>query len=275
MDIEQLRKIINESRNYSDVLRRLDLVTTNGNYETLKKVIKEFNIDITHFTRKLKSKSYNGFKKPLEEILKDGVHYDSSKLRKRLLQNSIKKHSCENCHRDKWLDNPIPLQLHHINGKRDDNRIENIQLLCPNCHVLTENYGSKNMSVSKKERKHPLGDVLKRKPYKDKEELLTWFKFSYTYLEVSENHNVPISTLRGWVKKEGLQNEINDLLKKTRLNNNEFELLKQSLLEKKSFYGAGKVLNLSDNGVRKRCKKYNIPTNKKDLLMWLNENTLV
>ena len=49
------------------------------------------------------------------------------------------------------MDKPIPLELHHINGVHSDNRIENLQLLCPNCHALTDNYRCKNIGMSAQE----------------------------------------------------------------------------------------------------------------------------
>ena len=54
---------------------------------------------------------------------------------------------CVKCNLTKWLDSDIPLELHHINGDKFDNRIENLQLLCPNCHSFTDNYRAKNMSA--------------------------------------------------------------------------------------------------------------------------------
>ncbi|MBK6998271.1 MAG: HNH endonuclease [Lewinellaceae bacterium] len=54
-------------------------------------------------------------------------------------------HRCENCDLTEWLASPIPLELHHKDGNRYNNAIENLLLLCPNCHALTDNYRAKNI----------------------------------------------------------------------------------------------------------------------------------
>ena len=83
--------------------------------------------------------------KSLKEILKEDSTYQSYKLAKRLITEGIKELKCEYCNLSKWQNKPIPLELHHINGIHSDNRLENLQLLCPNCHALTDSYRGKNI----------------------------------------------------------------------------------------------------------------------------------
>jgi transposase-like protein len=64
----------------------------------------------------------------------------SSKLKDKLIKEGIKENKCESCGITEWMGKPITLQLHHINGNHSDNRLENLQILCPNCHSLTDNY---------------------------------------------------------------------------------------------------------------------------------------
>lgn len=82
---------------------------------------------------------------PLEDILA-GLHpqYQSNKLRLRLLEEAIFPHKCNNCELTEWLGNPIPLELEHIDGNSSNNKLENLELLCPNCHSLTDTYRGKN-----------------------------------------------------------------------------------------------------------------------------------
>lgn len=79
---------------------------------------------------------------------------------------SIRGHICENCNLTLWLGEPIPLQLHHINGKEAGNMPENLQLLCPNCHSLTPNYVGKHKLKFSLE-KDLLQELLIKFTYKD------------------------------------------------------------------------------------------------------------
>ena len=79
----------------------------------------------------------------LEYLKQDNVK--APVLRKKLIQDGIKKEKCESCGLDKWMERKIPLELHHKDGDRFNNKLENLQILCCNCHALTENYGVKNI----------------------------------------------------------------------------------------------------------------------------------
>lgn len=73
----------------------------------------------------------------LEELLVLGSVFQSYKLKKRLFEAGLKKKKCEECGWSKSsVDGRIPLELDHINGVSHDNRLENLRILCPNCHSL-------------------------------------------------------------------------------------------------------------------------------------------
>ena len=78
--------------------------------------------------------------KPIEKYLNNEIPITSYKLKKRLLKEGLKKQKCEICNLSEWNDSIIPLELHHINGNNKDNSLSNLQMLCPNCHALTDNY---------------------------------------------------------------------------------------------------------------------------------------
>lgn len=81
---------------------------------------------------------------PLEEILIENSSYQTNKLRKRLLKEGIKQHKCETCKNTEWNEKPIPLELSHKNGNNSDHRLENLEMICPNCHAQTDSYRGKN-----------------------------------------------------------------------------------------------------------------------------------
>jgi hypothetical protein len=84
---------------------------------------------------------------PLEELLVS-VPRSRNNIKQRLIAAGIKRNRCEDCGLDRWRSSPLSLSLHHVNGDRHDNRLENLRLLCPNCHSQTPNFGSKNKRLA-------------------------------------------------------------------------------------------------------------------------------
>lgn len=86
-------------------------------------------------------------KKPMtqEKYLKTSKDIQSNKIRKKLLAEGYKEYRCERCGNTKWLDKPIPQELHHKDGDKKNNAMENFELLCPNCHAFTDSYKGKNI----------------------------------------------------------------------------------------------------------------------------------
>lgn len=137
---EELRQATRLSTSYRQTLKKLGLVEAGGNYDQIKKYVAELKIDITHFKGKGWSKGLRGVGKPfwsMEEILVKNSTYQSFKLKNRLFKEGLKERMCEMCGWAKHtVDGYLPLELDHINGDRHDNRLENLRVLCPNCHSL-------------------------------------------------------------------------------------------------------------------------------------------
>ena len=81
---------------------------------------------------------------PLEELLAADTPRSRNNVKQRLIAAGLKRNRCEECGISRWRERPLSLCLHHVNGERHDNRLENLVLLCPNCHSQTPNFGSKN-----------------------------------------------------------------------------------------------------------------------------------
>jgi hypothetical protein len=147
---ENLKSIIKNCKSIAQILRILNLKETGGNYQSIKAKIKLYNIDISHFTGQVWNKGVKtgGYEKnirKLENILKKNTCYPSAKLKKRLVNQKILKDVCAICNLGPiWNNLPITLQLDHINGNRNDNTIENLRILCPNCHTQTPTHSGKN-----------------------------------------------------------------------------------------------------------------------------------
>ena len=85
----------------------------------------------------------------LDEILVENSTYRSSaQLRRRLILAGLKCQRCEHCGLDEWMGQELPLSLDHINGDPTDNRLENLRILCPNCHALTETWCARNRGAA-------------------------------------------------------------------------------------------------------------------------------
>lgn len=145
---EDLRKFAKEVRSIRQLLSKLGLVEAGGNYAQIKKYLHFYKINTTQFKGRGWSKGLKGIGKPLvplEKILVKNNPFQSYKLKKRLFAAGFKKESCEICGWAKRTgDGRLPLELDHINGDSRDHRLDNLRILCPNCHSLQTTHRGRN-----------------------------------------------------------------------------------------------------------------------------------
>jgi len=148
----QLENAVKNSTSYRQVLKKIGLRMAGGNYEQIKKYIQEYKLNTGHFKGKAWNRGLKGIGKPiipLAKILKRNSLFQSFKLKKRLFDGGIKKQYCEECGWNKRSeDGYLPLELDHINGDRHDNRLENLRILCPNCHSLKPTHRGRNKKIN-------------------------------------------------------------------------------------------------------------------------------
>jgi hypothetical protein len=145
---QQLAVAVISARSYRQVLIQLKLIPAGGNYQQIKDSILRLGITTEHFTGEGWRKDLKFPDTPkadLQSLLVLGSQVQSFKLKRRLYEVGLKAPQCEICSwAERSIDGRIPVELDHINGNRYDNRIENLRVLCPNCHSLQTTHRGRN-----------------------------------------------------------------------------------------------------------------------------------
>ena len=166
---EQLQKIANESNSLSEIMHKVGLAYKGGNHSTLKRILCENKIDLTilnanreSFLDKKRQETHFLLRLPDSEIFCENSKAARKEVKARIIKNNLIEYKCRDCGNIGWWNNKLlTLQLEHINGIPNDNRLENLCFLCPSCHSQTDTYSGKKL------RKITFEDQQKLNPKKD------------------------------------------------------------------------------------------------------------
>ena len=228
-DEESLIKIVEKCKSKSECIKELGMKPNPGNYDTLNRYLKKYNISILHFnnsTKYLNEYIKNFVKINMSEILVVNSSYTNrTKLKERLYKEGYKERKCELCGQSEiWKGKKMSLILDHINGINDDNRIENLRIVCPNCNSTLDTHcrGSKFEYNNEKRIEHDInhnlcacGEIkwkssktcnkcrgLSQRKIKDRPDKKILLKELETnnYVQVGKKYGVSDNTIRKWIK---------------------------------------------------------------------------
>ena len=224
-NLEEIKIAVKNSINFTEVLNKIGVPRQGNNSKTLKNILDTNNIDYSHFTGR--ARNYKTSYVNVSEYLNSNKKIGTYALKKKLLKENLIENKCAICGLTEWRNKPITLQLHHIDGNPNNNSLDNLQLLCPNCHSQTDNYcGSANAKQIKYYCKdcgseitrgaiycavcsHKHTRIVKNRP--NKKQLLLDFKKLKSFVQVGKKYGVTDNAIRKWVKAYELPSSIKEL----------------------------------------------------------------
>lgn len=228
--IDKLIENADKCVNMLDLCHKMGIENVGGeDYKEIKQLAQELGIELRFTYKRNTMCDYHPRIETKDILVEKSTYRNATKLKNRLIEEGLKEYRCERCKNTEWEGEPIPLQIHHMNGVHTDNRLENIQLLCPNCHSLTDTYAGKNAN-RKNRTKH---NKIISKKYIRKDQ----------WLELQEKR---------WLA-----------------NHPSKETLCSMFKEVGSFRGVGKLYGVSDKAIVKWFRHYNLPTSKEELKKYL------
>lgn len=279
IDINQLRDAVTNSTTWTNVCRVLNIEHSEGIASMLRYECNKNDIKHDHFI--------GTNKRDINNYFNNKYDISSHQLKLLLFENFIKEPKCECCGITEWQGKPAPLELHHKDGNGKNNALDNLQILCCNCHASTENYRSKNKKYKEKPSINDNEVVsLIRESYTKREVILKaklkGFKLSYPKIDriILQNN---VSFLKQTNEKEQIkiQENINEI-RKSFVENGESYTIKENstwrnepklnqrrvirppreelekLIKDEPFLKIGERFGVTDNSIRKWCKYYQI-----------------
>ena len=217
--------------------------------------------------------------------------YKGGLIREELIK--VRGHKCEKCGLTEWNNQPIPLEAHHIDGDKCNNTLENLELLCPNCHTLTSNYGTKNRKGVRKEiSDEELILALQTNPT-IRQALFSLgmsdagVNYERVKILIKNNPSLEILKEKPVLKKEKRCPDCGKIISLTAtrcgscaakaqriVERPEREILKQEVFNT-PFTTLGKKYHVSDKSIQKWCEYYNLPSKRKDIKKYSQEEWML
>jgi|SRR5579859_1458746 len=209
------------SKSYAEVTRRLEVNFPTVYYSKVSKRIKKLKLDISHF---YKQKDILANARSKVKLLSNEEFFcvndiDRSNIKHRIIKYNLIPYQCSECSINSWLNKELSLHLDHINGIPNDNHLNNLRFLCPNCHSQTDTY---------------CGKKLKGRKYIDDKKCL-----DCESIICRDANRCLTCSFKARNKIEWLP--YNDL---------------QKMVDELGYRGAGKKLGVSDNAVKKRLQSH-------------------
>jgi 5-methylcytosine-specific restriction endonuclease McrA len=229
---DEFQELLNTSNSFVDILIKVGLDPYNGNHKTLNHRIKEEGFDISILEQNRKKNQERHMKSllerrtyTLEDVLIENSGFSRKNLKNKILEHNLLPYECCICkNKGEWLGKYLSLHLDHINGINNDNRLENLRFLCPNCHSQTDTYCGKH-----RKKIHKCIDCNS---------------------VINKRHT-------RCVKCAPKANGLNQ--RKFEITKEELE----NLVSKYPMTQIGKMFGVSDNAIRKRCKTLEIDLKKR------------
>lgn len=212
---EQLQSFYDTSSSKKEILEACGMTANSGNNDTLTRYTIKNNIDKTKFIEnQLRNNNVVEIfkrRRDYKSEFKENSDVSRNNLKKYIIKNDILPYICQECGNPGIHNNkPLVLQLEHINGVRNDNRVDNLCFLCPNCHTQTSTYAGKRLKKEKKSNRKSPEQVqasydAQRKFLITEQELKDLFDKGETYVSIGKLYNVSDNTIRKYAKRYNLK----------------------------------------------------------------------
>ena len=272
---KQLKIALSKSKSYFDILPKLELSKSCGNFNSIKLHIRKLKLDTSHLRGRQSIKNIFRPKIPLYKILvKNSTYTSMSSLKRRLLKKKLLKNKCSICGSPPiWNGKPLVFILDHINGDRYDHRIKNLRLVCHNCNSQLPTFAGRNSSNKwsidencflQYMKKHGLSNALIKYRVNRKYAILILKKNSFRVVRNSDKiipknqkiHNKKSCIICGVPTGRKLCVKCAHNKRRKVIWPTKNKLAKEIKIN--SFLSLSRKYRVSDNAIRKWCRSYNL-----------------